>query len=216
MEQNNYKFIKWSCEISPNVLDWIRSIYFSLLGSSMLTFWLKITVLSPLALMIFALGISAFWVALFVSISIANSFKKHEKNYDGTDNIKTVKKPERYYYEQEIDTKHPQRRNVVHFLLYFIWIPAFACIAYAGCYMEGKSTKSSFDTKDELHGVKKMVEKLHSSHQILIHITEENKQLHDSLRFVKSANNYQEKQIDSLKKFINTLTPKKKKVQKKD
>jgi len=208
-KEKMYSFIKWSCEISPNVLDWIRSIYFSLLGSSMLTFCLKASVLSPCAFVIFSTGVLSFGLALFVSVSIANRFKRHEKNYDGlTEAVKISKKPEPYYYEQEIDTKNKWVRNTEHFLLYFLWIPAFICVACAGFYMESKSAKSSSDMKEEILNIKTTVGELDSSRKILIDITQTNKQLQDSLKVINISNGNREKQIDSLKKVIKTVTAK--------
>lgn len=209
MEHKKYRFIRWSCEVSPNVLDWIRSIYFSLLGSSMLTFFLKVSVLSPLALIIFALGVSAFWIALFLSVSIANSFKKHEKNYDGKDEgFKKTNEPESFYYKQEIDTKSPKWRNFQHFLLYFIWIPAFACIAYVGCYMENKSSKSNTVLKEKIKEIKIKVEQLDSSQNVIDELQIDNEKLHDSITTVTLSSIQQGKQIDSLNKVVKSLQPK--------
>ena len=152
--KKKYLFIKWSTDISPNVLDWIRSIYFSLLGSSMLTFSLKLSTLSIYSFVIFAAGVFSFLLGLLVSVSIANRFKKYEKNYDGLpEAIKLAKKTSEYYYEQEIDSKQRFIRRMEHFFFYTLWIPALLCICYAGFYMETKSTKSSSETKEVLNSL---------------------------------------------------------------
>jgi len=209
-------FIKWSSKLGPNVLDWIRSIYFSLIGSSMLTLILKYSVLNIESRLIFILGCSFFLLGLLMSVKVADRFKKHEKNYDAQDKEKrNMVRANDYYFNEEIDLinfykneKRTCRFRLEHFLLYALWIPAFFCVGYAGFYMENKSAKSSSDTKEEIHNIKTKVWQLDSYQKILIDITQKNKQLQDSLKVINISNGNREKQIDSLKKVIKTVTAK--------
>lgn len=207
MDKQKYLFIKWSSKISPNVIDWFRSIYFSLLGSSMLTLSLKYSTLSICSLVIFAVGVLSFLFGLLVSVSIANRFKQHEKNYDGlSESYKSTKKPEVYYYEQEIDSKNKLIRSAEHFFFYSLWIPALLCIGYAGFYMETKSSKNSSESKEMLYRVETKVQEMDSAMRIFIDNGKDKKLFQDSLDLTKNAIGKQEKQIDSLKRVINILS----------
>lgn len=202
--KKKYLFIKWSTVISPNILDWIRSIYFSLMGSSMLTFSLKLSTLSIYSLAIFAMGVLSFLLGLLVSVNIANRFKIYEKNYDGLpEATKLIKKPSEYYYEQEIDSKQNFNRRIEHFFFYTLWIPALLCICFAGFHMEKNSTKSNFETKEVLNNLTFKIQKLDSVLHRIDNSYRNSELLQDSLHFIKNDIYLLQNQINFLKKKSN-------------
>ena len=209
--RQKYTFIKWTSKISPNVIDWFRSIYFSLFGSSMLTFGLKYSTLSTSSLIIFAAGVFSFLLGLLVSVSIANRFKQHEKNYDRLqESTKLAKEPGIYYSEQEIDTKYKLLRNIEHFSFYTLWIPAITCIGLAGFYMETNLSKNNRETKERFQSIIPKVQAIDSTLKIIIDKDKDKKLFQDSLNLTKNIVWKQEKQIDSLKKRIITIRQKQK------
>jgi hypothetical protein len=207
-KEQKYRFVKWTSNMSPNSIDWIRSIYFSLFGSSMLTFCLKLSILSKDALSIFAIGVSAFLVGLWVSVKIASRFKRYERNYDSkSETEKLAKDTPDFYYEQETD-KEPVLLNRIrteHFFFYTVWIPAVICIGYAGFCMESQSSKNSSETKKGLQGIETRIQQLDSVFQTINDNGKEKKIFQDSLLVGMKVIDMQMNQIDSLRKVIDTL-----------
>ena len=170
MSNNKSKCIpvNWTSAVSPNVIDWIRSIYFSLFGSSMLTLSLKISTLSADSRVLFIAGVLAFLLGLFVSVGIANRFKRYEKNYDNqSEGERIAKEPKVYFYEQETDKKFFKKILMwtEHVLLWVIWIPALICVGYAGFYIEDKSAKSSAETNAVISNINSKVQQIHEKSQ---------------------------------------------------
>ncbi|MCA0445335.1 MAG: hypothetical protein LCH54_03805 [Bacteroidetes bacterium] len=126
------KFIEISSKIGISTIDWIRSIYFSLFGSSALAFGLKVCSLEKLTAIYFGLAILCFLIGLFLSVKITNRFKKYEKRFD-KENPSNVADITHYYRIQDIN--YPYQ----HFFLYFLFIPAFFFIIIAGHKIENKS-----------------------------------------------------------------------------
>lgn len=167
--------INLSCSLSPNILDWIRSIYFSLFGSSMLTFVLKVYSLEGTAMVSFIIGVLCFFVGLLMSLTIANRFKNYEKLYDiKPDKFKLENSINEYYYQKETEGKEKQNSNyLIHLLFFVIWLPAILTIGYAGLSIEKKSSDSSNLLKnkithiDSIIVIKENIEKLESENDKL-------------------------------------------------
>jgi hypothetical protein len=199
-------FFTTSCKLGPNILDWIRSLYFSALGSSILSLALKWWSLSMFSFLSYFFAIIFFLLGLRYSVIIANRFKQLEKDYDKD----TIVDKKKVHLHPDYLLLKDEKNKFQHFLLYILWLPAIFLLCYSGFYIENKSANSSSQSRLELDSIKNKIELLNSSQQLLLNTTQENKQLHDSLRFSRSVSNYQEKQIDSLINIIKTLTPKKK------
>lgn len=162
--------IHLSCSLSQNIIDWIRSIYFSLFGSSMLTFVLKLSSLESTTKGSFMFGIFCFFIGLLMSLIIANRFKNYEKLYDiKPDAYKLNNSINEYYYQKETEGNKKKYANcLIHSLFFIIWLPAIVTIAYAGASIEKKSSDSSNLLKnkiihiDSIIVIKEEIEKLNS------------------------------------------------------
>lgn len=129
-------FVKISAKLGNSIVDWIRSIYFSLFGSSALAFGLKVTTLEINTAIFYALANLCFLWGLFLSVMITNRFRKLEKRFDkekpaGVEDIKA------YYIIQDIGY------SFQHFLLYALFIPGFFFIVISGFGIETKTKQNS-------------------------------------------------------------------------
>lgn len=152
---NKNKLINQTCSLSPNVIDWIRSIYFSLFGSSMLTFALKWSSLEMNSMISFLIGIFCFLIGLLMSLIIANRFKNFEKIYDTKPEEYRLKNTIKdYYFEKE--TENYILSNIIHTLFFIIWLPAIISVGYAGLVIESKSSKSSELLKEKVFHIESL------------------------------------------------------------
>jgi hypothetical protein len=146
-------FLGASVKMGANSIDWLRSVYFSLFGSSLLTFCLKLSTLDANSIIPFAMGIACFLFGLIASVLITNRFKKHEKNYDTlAQKEKLDTEIEQYYIEQEHTLAEYNRERgktsyilIGHVVLHLIWMPALLFVAIAGYVMESKASDGSFE-----------------------------------------------------------------------
>lgn len=129
-------FLKVSAKLGNSIVDWIRSIYFSLFGSSALAFGLKVTTLEIKTAAFYALANVCFLLGLFLSVKITNRFKKLEKRFD-KEKPADVEDITAYYVIQD------NEYSFQHLLLYLLFIPAFTFIVIAGCGIENKVKESS-------------------------------------------------------------------------
>jgi hypothetical protein len=206
MNNNKRKFtpVTFTSCMSPNIIDWFRSIYFSLFGSAMLSFSLKVSTLSTDSCLLFVLGVLFFLFGLFASVAIANRFKGYEKTYDTLpEDTRLSKTPEAYYYEKETD-KTTVKKILVwteHLLFWLIWIPAVISVSYAGWYIESKSATNSAETNAVISNIDTKVQQLETELQKISNSGLEKKQLQDSLDAANSKIKTQEKEIELLKKL---------------
>ena len=153
------KLISGICGLTANTVDWIRSIYFSLFGSSMLTLMLKISTFDSCIILYFTLGIFCFLIGLIFSSKIAGRFKDYEKNYDKEDQdtiLETSRK--NYFIDCEKKNKEFRLYTFITLLLFStVWLPALIFICIAGYKIETKSTISNKTVNDKLDVVKKNI-----------------------------------------------------------
>lgn len=129
-------FLKLSAKLGNSIVDWIRSIYFSLFGSSALAFGLKVTALETRTSVFYALANVCFLLGLFFSVKITNRFKKLENRF-GQIKPSNVEDIKAYYVIQD------NEYSFQHLLLYLLFIPAFAFIVIAGSGIENKAKEGS-------------------------------------------------------------------------
>jgi Ca2+/Na+ antiporter len=189
-------FFRKSCEAGPNVLDWIRSIYFSLLGSSTLTLALKWYSLSWLALVSYAVAIILFFIGLYYSVVITKRFKQLEKDYDKDAIIDKNKVPLHPDYYKLKDEKYKNQ----HFLLFTLWLLAILVIGYSGYFIESKSAQSITETNAVISNTNTKVQQLEEESQKTISSDTEKKRLQDLLDATLVEVDRQKKEIEVLKK----------------
>jgi hypothetical protein len=142
--------LKISSIWGPNVLDWIRSAYFSLLSGLTVTFILKFSVLSQSAKAIFLAGLFGLLFGLIVSVKITSRFKNLEKDYDKDTTLDKGKiKLADYFYKKDVAFINQ------HLILYTIIFPSLLIIGYAGFIMEAKAAASSSEIKSSLINIQK-------------------------------------------------------------
>src|SRR6478752_1730810 len=71
-------FVKKSISLGVNKIDWIRTIYFSLFGSSALTLATKFQSFTFLPRILFFIGVLFFLFGLISSMRISDTFKNAE------------------------------------------------------------------------------------------------------------------------------------------
>lgn len=137
-------FLKLSSRLGPNILDWLRTIYFSLLTTVLLLILQKWYSLGGLSRSVFIGGWFFILIGFIFSIKIANRFKNLEKDYekDSTLDIGLARKC--YYYKKE------KSNGLQHVLFYTVIFIALILIAWAGFLVETKSATSSAETKSLL------------------------------------------------------------------
>ena len=113
-----------SCKLGNSILDWIRSIYFSLLGSSVLNFSLKFFSFDFAAIGAYVTGIALFLLGLLYSVRITKRFKSYEKSWTINVPDPKVKPLDDYCKEQEFGEGFSRQ----HTLLYTLWLPALLFI----------------------------------------------------------------------------------------
>ncbi len=139
---------KRSCKWGANISDWIRSVYFSLLGSSVLNFALKWYSISCFGILLYVIALVLFARGLAVAVRITNEFKLREKDYEKSTSIKKEETSLSDYFElKEMDKK------TEHFLLYTLWIPAIIAIGFVGYGIESRTVTSSGHNKAVLDTV---------------------------------------------------------------
>lgn len=194
--------LKKSCEWGSNIMDWIRSVYFSLFGSSTLTLALKWYSLSWIALALYISGIIMFFCGLYYSVIITNRFKQLEKDYENDTVLDKDKIPlhPNYYLLKDRKYKHQ------HFLLFALGVPAILLMVYSGFFMESKATRSSAEGKEMLQNVQENVQQIDSLLQTIKQNDAERKLLQDSLDRSRIEVDLQKKEIELLKN--STIPPK--------
>ena len=170
--------LKISCHLSTNIIDWIRSIYFSLFGSSMLTFILKSNGLEDKIRLQFLIGVLLFFVGLFMSLIIANRFKNYEKVYDTKDESYRLNNTiSKYYFDKESEKKNWLFFTFQHLLFICTWVPAFYFIYIAGSKMEEKTITSNKYIKNKLETIENNINILKSDLYTIDSIKDENLKL---------------------------------------
>lgn len=187
-------FLKMSANLGNSIIDWIRSIYFSLFGSSALAFSLKATTLEAETVLFYALAIICFSVGLFFSVRITARFKNFEKRFDRED-PKNVEDISKFYIIQ--DESHANE----HFLLYFLFIPAFLFILKAGNNIEIKAGVNSANVNSSLTELSKQ------NQNLTLKIDSAN--INSSLTELSKQNQYLTLKINLLEEKINNLLTKK-------
>lgn len=180
-----------SCKLGVNIIDWIRSVYFSLLGSSVLNQALKAKSLSSLANIIYFFALAFLGIGLLLSVKITNRLKALEKDFDKSETVNrnTVTLPE-FCAGKENDNK------IQYIGLWTIWIPAILCIGYAGLDIEGKAAQSGQHNKNLLQEVNVELKAIKS---ILI----KNDSLSATLKTANQSNIKLSRENDSLKKVLH-------------
>jgi hypothetical protein len=133
-----------SCKLGNSILDWIRSIYFSLLGSSVLNFSLKLFSFDVAAVIVYAFGIAFFLVGLLYSVRITKRFKSYEKSWPINVPDPNSMHLDDYCKEQE----GGERFALQHTLLYTLWLPALLCIGVVSFRTELRAKPTNQDKKE--------------------------------------------------------------------
>jgi hypothetical protein len=95
--------IDFSVWMGANKIDWLRTIYFSLFGSSALTYAMKFKTLDICPSILFLLGVVFFLLGLIFSMIISDSFKAHAVVYPTLDvkNKALYKNLDEYIFKME-------------------------------------------------------------------------------------------------------------------
>lgn len=215
---NIERIIKYSCRKGPNSLDWYRSLYFALFGTSFMAFSLKATVLLNASGIFYILGVIGFALGLSCSIPITDRFKGFSLEFTKEEKGKTsfIK----YYMEcemQYINFRKKGNKKILgvlpikettyiylqHLLFNFILFPSFLFIGLAGYMIEKNNLKNSESTNNSFNNINTKVEQIESEIQTYNNLKLENKSLMDSIQFSKIERIKHLLIIDSLGDIIN-------------
>ncbi|WP_256005209.1 hypothetical protein [Pedobacter deserti] len=116
-------FIHWSARLGSNIIDWIRSIHFSITFGSILTLIARASGMAWDAIIVSLIGVICAFLGLVVTAIITNRFKHLEKDYDKDTSINKDKVSLRsFYYTKELQVANS---GFQHFVQYFIMIVSF-------------------------------------------------------------------------------------------
>lgn len=147
-------FLFQSSKIGNSILDWIRSIYFSLLGSSVLNFSLKLSTYGPGTIIIYLFGNVLLLLGLIYSVKITKRFKDYDKSWPVD-----VRKPK----DMPLDTycrEQDRRYSWQHTLLYTLWLPAIVCIGVVGFITEREIRAASTEREVRINRIESGLERL--------------------------------------------------------
>lgn len=198
--------VERSSRYGPNVLDWLRSVYFSLMGSTLLTLSLKANGVSHLAVLLMFIAFVFFSLGLICSLKIANRYKKYEKAYDSLSaKAKGNLMDNDYYIKQELD-RHKllvgkEKTSWVlrdHVVTYCIWVMALVAVVGAGFKIESDIDLSSEKNKARLEKLDFGIEDLKKSNTGQVELIAKIKTLSDSLFLLKGKLNDKDSELTKL------------------
>ncbi len=133
--------IRLSIKLGVNKIDWLRTVYFSLFGSSTLAYALKWKSLDFETTAYFVGGIMLFLIGLIVSMRISDSFKEYEGNFKALD-----KKTKSQFDESLPDYIIKSMENglwkfIQHMILYTFFFLAIIAIGYSSYLSEIAANK---------------------------------------------------------------------------
>ncbi len=172
------RIVNFSCRLGSNIIDWLRSIYFSVTLSAILASFSKFHNADAITVCLFFAANFLFALGFYLSIKIANRFKNHEKNYDSTGKKDLI---EEYYFkrEKELNTQFKlliqERKNnrklsfpflnlyihidygFQHLFFYSLFPIALFIFIYTGYQYETKSSKKNIGLSIELNVIEKKI-----------------------------------------------------------
>lgn len=188
-------FIELSLKLGVNKIDWLRTIYFSLFGSSALTFSQKWISLDCCSGIFFVSGILLFGVGLYASMRISESFKEYERDFPNFEE-ETKKKYNGLIYNYIIESENIFLRKIHHVVLIPIGILACLSIGYSSYLTENKTKNQEdkfYKIENEIRTLKIHFDSIVDADvKKIIDLDIKNYHLLDSLKRVKS---YKEKSI---------------------
>jgi hypothetical protein len=209
--------IKYSCKMGPNYLDWYRTIYFSLVASSLMTSFLKLSTLLNESGIFFLLGVLGFIIGLICSVRITERFKGWAVNYDKESKAIQLKlTPEKYFIEKEseyidfyqtrfykfLKIRKATIFKVQHLLFNFIVFPSFLMIGISGYFTEKRTSGNSDLTKESLGNIEKKLTRIDSTQNYLNVIIFDRSCYEDSVQTMQMKINKKNEEIDSLRTII--------------
>ena len=137
-------FVKLSTISGPSIMDWLRSIYFSLVGSSVLNLVLKLTTYDHITVIVYIIANLLLITGLVVSVNITKRLKDYEKSYP--EDIKDPKEKSFIQYCKDLETP----LYLQHISLYTLWLIALLFLGYAGIRIEMETANSELKKKQQL------------------------------------------------------------------
>ncbi len=155
--------IRLSIKLGVNKIDWLRTVYFSLFGSSTLSYALKWKSLDFETTTYFVGGIMLFLIGLIVSMRISDSFKEYEGNFKALD-----KETKKQFDESLPDYIIISRENglwkfIQHMILYTFFFLAIILIGYSSYLSEIAANKDKNFKNSDLEQFAKVVNSYKSS-----------------------------------------------------
>lgn len=204
------RIVKFTCDWASkrlNWLDWVRTVYFSLLGASLLSFCFKIpSLLSNYSIIFFSLGILFFIIGCWASAEIFRRFKKLEGDYNKkTYDEKLKLTPESFLLNNE-STNYLSLINFQHIAFYLSWLIALILVIIS-IRIEFKSDKNVSRIIEKLIIIESQVQHTDSLLQVIDSGYKKQQLLQTSLDKLSKNFDWQTSQIDSLIK-IQTLSGK--------
>ena len=147
-------FIKLSTTIGPSIMDWLRSIYFSLVGSSVLALVLKVTTYDWCTTVLYVLADALLIVGLVWSVKIVKRFKDYEKSWP-----EDIPDPNEKHFD-EYCADHESSQHYQHLGLYTFWFAALICLGIVGYRIERSSSQNQAKNKEEFTKVEHMIDSL--------------------------------------------------------
>lgn len=134
MKYNMRFIITFSVWMGANKIDWLRTIYFSLFGSSALTYAMKFKTLEICPSILFLLGVFFFLFGLIFSMIISDSFKAYAVVYPTLGEKESVlyKNIDEYIFNME----NRILKYFQHLLIYLLFPLAIIVIGISSCQTE--------------------------------------------------------------------------------
>jgi uncharacterized membrane protein YhaH (DUF805 family) len=157
MRRINDFFLLKSSKFWNSILDWIRSIYFALFGSSVLNFSLNFFTFEFITRCFYLIGIGLLLFGLIISVVITKRFKDYEKSWPEDVPNPDDKAIDVYCKEQD------ESKSWQHTILFMIWIPALLSIGACGFKIEDKTKSNKLENKVQLIHIENDIKHFDSS-----------------------------------------------------
>jgi hypothetical protein len=191
-------FLRQSSKVGNSILDWLRSIYFSLSGSSVLYFALKISTFTTYTFIFYGIGNFLFLSGLFFSVIVTKRFKDYEKSWTDEANPEDVSLIT-YYQDRD------QKESWQHMLLYTLWLPAIVSIGIAGFITEMQISEKNQEKQEQINLIERKLESLENIDNELKEIKKSTDSFSNkiSILSVQTPENFESNKAQPLKNKTN-------------
>ncbi|QHS56523.1 hypothetical protein GWR56_13600 [Mucilaginibacter sp. 14171R-50] len=143
-------FLRTSAKLGPNILDWLRSVYFSLLTSTLLVLLNKLFSMDWYSRGVLLAALAGVGIGLLMSVNITNRFKGFEKDFEKDKSLNARLEITQYYINRD------KKMASQHFAMFLLLILSILLIGWGGWLSDKHSLESSNKNKLAIEQIQKV------------------------------------------------------------